>query len=55
MVSGAVSFCKPVNSEEATRLVMARAAHTTFVEDLDFDPFNVLIDIRPIGKIYRTI
>jgi hypothetical protein len=34
---------------------MARAASTAFLEDLEFDPFNVLIDLRPIGKIYRTI
>lgn len=52
-IFGTMNFNRPVSPDEATKTIMLEAARIAFTEQTEFDPFNCLVDVRPIGKLYK--
>jgi hypothetical protein len=52
-IGGVISFPTPVSLEDATQSVIQEAAISASENDLPFDPFNIQIHIKYIGKVYK--
>jgi hypothetical protein len=52
-MGGYMTFSKPISPEDAARAVLLQAAEIAEQKETPFDPFNVMIDVRPQGRKYK--
>jgi hypothetical protein len=52
-IGGVITFPKPVSLEDATQSVIQEAAISAEENNLPFDPFNLHLTIKYIGKTYK--